>query len=114
MSLIRISGELVNEMCRAVGLRPERVHHIEWDAKTNLVTFDHYLDGPEGGMYYIEGDIARGTLTASMDWTPETTHLCPPNGSSRVGCCNQYVLELPRTDRLTLDRDHVTCHRENQ
>lgn len=42
--------------------------------------------------------------------TTETVHLCPPGDSGLMPCCNRTPFEVPRTDRMTLDRSLVTCH----
>jgi hypothetical protein len=39
----------------------------------------------------------------------EVTHACPPGDSGLTPCCGKTPLELPRTDRLTLDPSLVTC-----
>lgn len=39
-----------------------------------------------------------------------TIHLCPPKGSGLMPCCNRTPFEVPRTDRMTLERRNVTCH----
>jgi len=41
--------------------------------------------------------------------TAETVHLCPHAGRSVMPCCGKLVLEAPRTDRITLDPELVTC-----
>lgn len=40
----------------------------------------------------------------------ETIHKCPPLGSGIMPCCGKTPFEVPRTDRMTLDRTQVTCH----
>jgi hypothetical protein len=39
----------------------------------------------------------------------EITHRCPPKGVYVTLCCGKNPLELPMTDRLTLDPKLVTC-----
>jgi hypothetical protein len=50
--------------------------------------------------------------------TPETsphtavdsvTHECPPGDENMTPCCNRTPFELPRTDRMTVDRSLATC-----
>jgi hypothetical protein len=49
--------------------------------------------------------------------TPETSpaavdsviHECPPGDENMTPCCNRTPFELPRTDRMTVDRSLVTC-----
>ena len=41
----------------------------------------------------------------------EKVHDCPRNGESVTLCCGRSPFELPRTDRMTLDPDLVTCNR---
>jgi hypothetical protein len=41
----------------------------------------------------------------------ETTHLCPPGDSALMPCCNRSPFEVPRTDRMTVDRSLVTCRK---
>lgn len=36
-------------------------------------------------------------------------HGCPPSGSSMTSCCGKHPLELPLTDRLSVNPDYVTC-----
>lgn len=36
-------------------------------------------------------------------------HLCPPRGSGEMACCGNTPLEVPPSDRITLDADLVTC-----
>jgi hypothetical protein len=49
--------------------------------------------------------------TRAADPPPETVHACPPGDSAVTPCCGQIPFELPRTDRLTLDAELVTCGR---
>lgn len=39
----------------------------------------------------------------------ETVHACPPDGSGLTPCCGRTPFELPRTDRMTVHLDRVTC-----
>lgn len=39
----------------------------------------------------------------------EVTHRCPPSGSGLTPCCNRTPFELPRSHRITLDPQLVTC-----
>lgn len=39
----------------------------------------------------------------------EIIHRCPMKGQHVTPCCDRSPLELPPTDRLTLDRELVTC-----
>lgn len=39
----------------------------------------------------------------------EITHQCPPEGSGLMPCCGRTPLQVPDTDRLTLDPALVTC-----
>jgi hypothetical protein len=42
------------------------------------------------------------------------THLCPPGDDSGVmPCCGQTPFEVPRSDRITADKDLVTCGSES-
>lgn len=38
-----------------------------------------------------------------------TTHRCPPRGSGVMPCCGRAPLEVPSTDRVTLEASLVTC-----
>ena len=38
-----------------------------------------------------------------------TTHRCPKPGSGTMPCCGRTPLQVPRTHRMTLDDDLVTC-----
>lgn len=38
-----------------------------------------------------------------------TTHRCPPRGSGIMPCCGRAPLEVPSTDRMTLEASLVTC-----
>lgn len=38
-------------------------------------------------------------------------HLCPDHGKAVTPCCGALPFELPRTDRITLNPDDVTCGR---
>lgn len=55
------------------------------------------------------------TPTAQIDWAEwerdliEVTHHCPPEGKSLTPCCSRTPFELPRTHRMTLDPELVTC-----
>jgi hypothetical protein len=43
----------------------------------------------------------------------EVTHACPPDdGGGLMPCCGLTPFEVPRTDRMTLDPELVTCHKE--
>lgn len=42
----------------------------------------------------------------------EITHACPPGDANLTPCCGRTPFELPRTDRITLDRTLVTCMRQ--
>lgn len=37
------------------------------------------------------------------------THQCPPAGPGIMPCCGQTPFEVPRTNRITVDLDLVTC-----
>lgn len=52
---------------------------------------------------------AAEALMASV--SSEVTHACPPEGAGVTPCCGSNPLDLPRTDRLTIDVDAVTCRR---
>lgn len=39
----------------------------------------------------------------------ETVHACPEDDDALTPCCGFSPFELPRTDRLTLDPELVTC-----
>lgn len=39
----------------------------------------------------------------------ETVHRCPPEGQGLTPCCGRTPFELPRTHRMTLDPELVTC-----
>lgn len=41
--------------------------------------------------------------------TTERIHLGPPPGSGLTPCCDRSISELPTGDRVTSDRDEVTC-----
>lgn len=41
----------------------------------------------------------------------EVTHRCPTGDGMLTPCCHRSPLELPRTDRLTVDDALVTCAR---
>jgi len=36
-------------------------------------------------------------------------HECPPGDEGLTPCCNRTPLQLPGTDRMTVDRSLVTC-----
>ncbi len=36
-------------------------------------------------------------------------HASPPNGLTRMPCCDRTPFEAPRTDRITTDPELVTC-----
>lgn len=40
---------------------------------------------------------------------PGVTHACPPEGGSVTPCCGQNPYGLPRTGRMTLNPELVTC-----
>lgn len=37
------------------------------------------------------------------------THTCPKNGKITAPCCGKTLFELPRTDKMTLHPERVTC-----
>lgn len=37
------------------------------------------------------------------------THEIPPRGSAVMPCCGKTPFERPRTDRITSERERVTC-----
>jgi hypothetical protein len=39
----------------------------------------------------------------------EITHACPPQGGGVMPCCGKTPFEVPRTDRITLDPELITC-----
>jgi len=39
----------------------------------------------------------------------EVVHRCPPGDSALTPCCGKSPFELPRTDRLTVHDEQVTC-----
>ena len=38
-----------------------------------------------------------------------STHACPPVGSGLMPCCGRTPFEVPRSHRITVDTDLVTC-----
>lgn len=42
----------------------------------------------------------------------EIIHLIPPIGSGIMPCCGKTPFDVPKTDRMTLDRAKVTCRLE--
>jgi hypothetical protein len=50
-------------------------------------------------------------LRDAADALESTTHECPPDGSGLTPCCGKTPFELPRTDRMTVHADLVTCGR---
>ncbi|EYR64666.1 hypothetical protein N866_07085 [Actinotalea ferrariae CF5-4] len=42
----------------------------------------------------------------------EVTHASPAPGSGVMSCCGRPPFELPRSDRLSVDGERVTCQRE--
>ncbi len=46
--------------------------------------------------------------------TEVTTHHCPPEGESLMPCCGLTPFEVPRTDRMTLAAELVTCTGEKR
>lgn len=39
----------------------------------------------------------------------ETTHRCPFHGEGFMSCCGKTPFEVPRTDRMTVHDELVTC-----
>jgi hypothetical protein len=37
------------------------------------------------------------------------THLCPPDGTGEMPCCGLPPFDVPRSDRITEDKELVTC-----
>lgn len=55
--------------------------------------------------------IVEGFDQALVYRPGEVTHRCPLKGEGITPCCGRTPLELPVTDRLTLDDALVTCSR---
>jgi hypothetical protein len=56
-------------------------------------------------------EIMVNVFGPSKDAPKEITHLCPPGGSGIMPCCGKTPFEVPRTDRMTEDKDKVTCNK---
>lgn len=59
----------------------------------------------------MTGAPPRSPLGESLP--PELTHACPQDGDGGLmPCCNLTPFEVPRTDRITLDLELVTCGKD--
>lgn len=43
----------------------------------------------------------------------QVTHECPHDGEYQTPCCGKTPFELPRTDRMTVRKDLVTCRKNS-
>jgi hypothetical protein len=66
MPLPVIPADLIDATCAAAGLEASTVSHIEWDAKTNLVTFNVYLTRDGKKCVDDDGEPARDVVLASI------------------------------------------------
>jgi hypothetical protein len=70
-------------------------------------------DPVEGWLFPLsEEDLANGVETPphlGCSTITETTHATPTGDDGLTPCCGRTPLELPRTDRLTLEEALVTC-----
>lgn len=64
---------------------------------------------PDPWMRPVDPDAEAARLAEERKRPAEVTHLCPPEGESLMPCCGHTPYEVPRTDRLAMDADLVTC-----
>jgi hypothetical protein len=55
-----------------------------------------------------EFDAAMARMREVLAWVP-VVHRCPPKSWAVTPCCGRTPFELPRTDRMTVDSEQVTC-----
>jgi hypothetical protein len=59
------------------------------------------------GIEYVQDELPG--MEDENQFRPEIVHLCPLRAGLLTPCCGYTVFELPRTDRITLDINLVTC-----
>lgn len=80
--------------------REEQLAQALRDVRVLVLDFIHADQGPESICSVIDevlGDV--------------TVHQCPPVGGATTPCCNKSPFDLPRTDRLVIGENYVTCGR---
>lgn len=45
----------------------------------------------------------------SWDDADGPMHMCPPDGAVTMPCCGRTPFEVPRSDRMTIYSEDVTC-----
>lgn len=71
----------------------------------------HAVEGAAGEEGADPGTVLHAVLDRlGIDLPPAPpVHACPPDGSGLTPCCGRTPFELPRTDRMTVHLDRVTC-----
>jgi hypothetical protein len=68
------------------------------------------------GMSTVFREVGKGFQAASEVLATlgprEVVHACPARGYGAMECCGVLVFDLPMSDRVTTNPDHVTCGRE--
>lgn len=62
----------------------------------------------------VNPDAEAARLAEARKRPHEVTHRCPPQGEYLMPCCGLTPYEVPRTDRMTLARELVTCTGEKR
>jgi hypothetical protein len=64
----------------------------------------------------LEGRDVEIKLCRGEDGSPQitgrraiVTHLCPPDGTGEMPCCGLPPFEAPQADKITEDKELVTC-----
>lgn len=84
----------------------DRIEALAADLDAILAAHGATADDPDALAY----DLARAALAhTDTRGRPATVHACPPEGAAVAPCCYRTPFDLPRADRITLDRAAVTC-----
>lgn len=67
-----------------------------------------------GSIRHINPDAEAARLAEERKRPAEVTHHCPPDGGGLMPCCGLTPFEVPRTDRMTLATELVTCTGEKR
>jgi hypothetical protein len=62
----------------------------------------------------VDPDAEAARLAAERKRPAEVTHRCPAKGEFLMPCCGLTPYEVPRTDRMTLAAELVTCTGEKR
>lgn len=81
----------------------DRIPEVDYEAESPYASIDGEIATLDDGREFTRSEV-RGLVELAA-----VTHHGPPTGVGLTGCCGKTPFELPRSDRLTVNGEDVTC-----